>query len=712
MPLTAALPSKLDQRLKRLVVWISMAGFASLVLVSVLDLRDRRRLLLDEGQRRASNLALMLAEHLREAFAATDVTLRQLAIYSRQIDGPAAPSEQWQRMLEVSRTRRNALGSISVIDAAGVIRHSTVPAIVGNTRRENFIFRRLASADRDLLVADTPTRSTSDPELMLIPVGRRLTDEQGKFAGAVVATFTPSHLRDFFTQVDVGPGGRIWVFHPQGDTIFQIPAARAGSESDAAGKLVFEHTRTMQAAKEVRLPAQPGIPASLLALHSSGEPRLLIAVSLPESALLEDWRRDVHIVLGLLAIAGGGIALMVRALFRQIEARTEAEHRLVRAQRLDAVGQLTGGVAHDFNNLLTVIMMNVSVLKLPGSAGANDSRDATHIRQIEAAAKRAAALIQQLLTFARKQPLHAKRADLNSLARDLEPMLARLLGEDIHLVFSFAAMPCFAEVDPVQLETALMNLCLNARDAMPTGGRLEISSGFAKLTREDIEKGDDAAPGRYVYLGVADTGAGIAPENLPRIFEPFFTTKAVGKGTGLGLSMVYGFVKQSGGFVKVQSQVGRGTEVRIHFPQVEAPKPREPVRAAAETRSGGETILLLEDESVVREVAELMLRKLGYNVVSARDGAEALARAREMSRLDLFLTDVVLPGGMNGRQVAEQLERERPGLRVLYASGYSLDVLHERNQLEPGLRLLTKPYDLQQLSEAIRATLGEPAPKP
>jgi CheY-like chemotaxis protein len=251
-----------------------------------------------------------------------------------------------------------------------------------------------------------------------------------------------------------------------------------------------------------------------------------------------------------------------------------------------------------------------------------------------------------------------------------------------------------------------MNLCVNARDAMPRGGHLVIQTGRVVLDPAGARENADAAPGPYAIVSVADTGVGIAPEHMARLFEPFFTTKGLGQGTGLGLSMVYGFVKQSDGHVKVESELGRGTVVTLHFPAANGSvEVRSEAGEPEVARGGGETILLVEDEDGVRELAAEILGSLGYRVLAAADGPAAVARARRESRIDLLFTDVLLPKGMNGRQLADELCRERPGLRVLYASGYSEDVVEHRGQLEPGLGFLAKPYANDQLAQAVRAAL-------
>jgi nitrogen-specific signal transduction histidine kinase/ActR/RegA family two-component response regulator len=391
-------------------------------------------------------------------------------------------------------------------------------------------------------------------------------------------------------------------------------------------------------------------------------------------------------------------------LYRQMDVRHAAEQALIRSQRLESLGQLTGGVAHDFNNLLTVVLGNVSLLKTVTAQGALVAQDES-LGEIERAAKRAADLTRQLLAFARRQPLLPRVIDLATAIESAEPMLRRVLGDENTLELVTTKGEALANVDPVQIETTLLNLCINARDAMPNGGKLVIETGKATLDAQYARTVSDVAPGRYSVITVSDTGSGIPAEHLPRVFEPFFTTKRPGKGTGLGLSMVYGFVKQSGGHIKVSSEVGRGTSVRIYFPEstgtpaVSTPAPGDVPRGQ------GEVVLLVEDEPVVLGLAARLLTQLGYSVLEAKDGQAALALVKPDTRLDLLLTDVVLPGELSGPRIAEELRRMRPGLPVLFASGYSQEIIALGAQGGEDVRFLAKPYDRRKLAQAVHEAL-------
>jgi CheY-like chemotaxis protein len=327
---------------------------------------------------------------------------------------------------------------------------------------------------------------------------------------------------------------------------------------------------------------------------------------------------------------------------------------------------------------------------------------------IVAAAQRGAALTQQLLAFARKQPLDPSVVDVNQRVAALDPMLRRTLGEHIEIELVRGAGLWPAMVDAAQLENALLNLCLNARDAMPTGGKLTLETANAALDQRYADQHPDIVPGQYVMLAVSDTGSGISPENLARVFEPFFTTKEKGRGTGLGLAMVYGFARQSAGHVSIYSEPAHGTTVKLYLPRATTAKPASPAAGGAEpaVRGGAETVLVVEDDEPVRQLACHELRALGYHVLEADSGVAAMRIVDSGEPIDLLFTDVVMPGGMSGRQLADAARAARPGLRVLYTSGYTENAIVHHGRLDAGVMLLPKPYRRADLARAIRSALG------
>jgi PAS domain S-box-containing protein len=395
---------------------------------------------------------------------------------------------------------------------------------------------------------------------------------------------------------------------------------------------------------------------------------------------------------------------------RDMTDRMALEGQLRQAQKMEAVGQLTGGVAHDFNNILTVIMGMTEVLAGEVSA---DPRLTPLVAAIDEATSRGAELTRRMLAFARKQPLQPLVVDLNQIVSGTTAMLRRTLGEDIavKLVLADGLWPALA--DRSQIEDALLNLAVNARDAMPSGGRLVIETANVHLDEQYAAHNLEVVPGDYVSVSVSDSGSGIPPDVLERVFEPFFTTKEVGRGTGLGLSMVYGFAKQSGGHVKIYSEVGHGTRITLYLPRtVAAERDSEPVAAPAARAhpAGHETILVVEDSESVRKVAVSILRGLGYQVLEAEDGPSALTILSGDEEIDLLFTDLIMPNGIDGEELLKRAHMLRPGLKALFTSGYSEHFLQSRGNADAGVPLLNKPYRVQKLSEAVRKALDGAAP--
>jgi PAS domain S-box-containing protein len=385
--------------------------------------------------------------------------------------------------------------------------------------------------------------------------------------------------------------------------------------------------------------------------------------------------------------------------------RKRTEEQLAQAQKMEMVGQLSGGIAHDFNNLLTVILGNAEALGLRLKA----RQDLRHLADnIADAAERGAQLTQRLLAFSRRQILQPTAVDCNALVENILVLLRRTLREDVELRVSVAPQPVFALADAAQLESAILNLALNAQDAMPGGGALTLTTGEIELDADSLGPSNDVRPGRYVSVAVTDAGTGMSADTLARVFEPFFTTKEVGKGSGLGLSMVYGFVKQSNGHVTIYSELGLGTSVRLYLPMTgphagSAPRPAE----APLTATGEETVLVVEDDPFVRSHVIASLESLGYRVMVAGDGREALGMLRGGARPALLFTDVVMPGGVNGWKLVEEARRIAPELRVLFTSGYPQEALTSRGQIDRDAHMLTKPYRKAELARRVREVLDE-----
>lgn len=394
----------------------------------------------------------------------------------------------------------------------------------------------------------------------------------------------------------------------------------------------------------------------------------------------------------------------------EIRERLNAESALRQAQKMEAIGQLTGGVAHDFNNLLTVILGGLDTIRREIEKAPGDMNIA-RIRRMQAmafkGAERAATLTSRLLAFARRQPLAPKPVDLNKLIAGLNDLLQRTLGETIALEVVSSGGLWVAHADPAELESALMNLAINARDAMPRGGKLTIETANVFLDEDYVSALVEPVPaGQYVMLAVSDTGEGMDKQTIDRVFEPFFTTKAPGKGTGLGLSQVYGFVRQSGGHIRIYSEPGEGTVVKLYLARDESKmiESIEPSAARTAADGGSETILVVEDHEALREYSAGVLRELGYTVLTAADGETALRLLEKKPEVELIFTDVVLPG-MNGREFADRALKMRPHLKVLFTTGYTRNAIVHDGRLDDGVSLVTKPFTFAAIASKVRTVL-------
>jgi PAS domain S-box-containing protein len=420
-----------------------------------------------------------------------------------------------------------------------------------------------------------------------------------------------------------------------------------------------------------------------------------VNVDITDSRRVEDALRDLN------------AALEQEARERSEQLRLQ-EEELRQAHKMEAVGQLTGGIAHDFNNLLQIIVGNLETLQR--NLAPTEGRLRRAAENAMNGARRAAMLTQRLLAFSRRQPLAPKPIKVNDLVTDMSELLHRSLGETIAVETVLAAGLWRTETDPNQLESALLNLAVNARDAMPEGGKLTIETANAHIDEGYAAREAEVAPGQYVLLSVSDTGVGMDKDTIARAFEPFFTTKEPGKGTGLGLSQVYGFVKQSGGHVKVYSEPGQGTTVKIYLPRLHAEESRpEPLpNMAVPEGSREETVLVVEDDEDVRAYSVEILRELGYRVLEAHDGPSALQLLGQQSQVSLLFCDVVLPGGWTGAQTAEQARALRPGLKVLFTTGYARNAIVHHGRLDPGVHLVTKPFTFAELAAKVRDVLDAP----
>jgi PAS domain S-box-containing protein len=489
------------------------------------------------------------------------------------------------------------------------------------------------------------------------------------------------HLRVSWADTDRGHGPSGAAIRTGQPTIF----------SDLAGQPDFVPWR--EAALRHGFGSSIGLPLKVdnkivgaLAVYSSeADP-----FSAAETALLTELADDL----------GFGIAAL-----RSRDRGKQLEEQLRQSQKMEAIGQLAGGVAHDFNNLLTIIQGNATLCLNP-QLDPGEKSNCSH--QIVQAAERAASLTRQLLIFSRKQVMRRADVDLNELVGNMTKMLRRILGEDIVLHTSYSSHPAFIHADTGMIEQVLMNLIINARDAMSSGGQLSISTGGQEIPQAQIEKNPDALAGPHVCLTVSDTGCGISKETMPRIFEPFFTTKEVGRGTGLGLATVYAIVQQHHGWVAVTSEVGRGTTFHVYLPAAKGVPVKSEALTAPQLPRGDETILVAEDEPAVRSLVNNFLRRCGYTVLTAESGVAALEVWKgHRDKIQLLLTDMIMPDGMTGFDLAQRLRSEQPELKVVYTSGYSADIFGKDSTLIRDGHFLQKPYHPHQLAQTVRDCLDQ-----
>jgi PAS domain S-box-containing protein len=529
----------------------------------------------------------------------------------------------------------------------------------------------------------------SEPVSRFFYIGRDMTESQlaqetlrenEQLARGIIET-----ALDAFVQVD--QSGRILDFNPQAEVIFGWP------RYDALGKN-FIDLLIGEADRE-------GLRAGLARFLGSGRDQIL-----QRRREIMARRRDGKEFRAELSAAAVKTreGFVLNGFLRDLTDKIAAEERIRQAEKMEALGQLTGGIAHDFNNILTVITGTIEIL---ADAVAKEPQLAAITRMIDEAAARGADLTQHLLAFARKQPLQPRETDVNTLIIDTAKLLRPTLGEQIEIESVFEDETCVATVDPNQLATAILNLALNARDAMPDGGKLILETGSSYLDENYARMHGDVRPGRYAMIAVSDTGTGIPATILDKVFNPFFTSKGPGKGTGLGLSMVYGFVKQSAGHIKIYSEEGHGTTIKMYLPPGTGAALAPEGALPSSIQGGHERILVVEDDKLVRDYVLTQLHSLGYVTLDAANAAEALSLVEAGHEFDLLFTDVIMPGAMNGRQLATELQKSRPKLKVLFTSGYTENAIIHHGRLDSGVLLLAKPYRKSDMARMIRKALAD-----
>jgi PAS domain S-box-containing protein len=528
----------------------------------------------------------------------------------------------------------------------------------------------------------------SEPVRRYFFVGRDMTEsrlaqetlrESEQLARGIIDT-----ALDAFVQIDENGHVRSW--NSQAEKIF------GWSHDEAVGQKLDELI----------------IPEIHRANHASGIARFLSTGEGPilgRRIEIEALRRDgteIRVELSVTALKRRD-GFLFNGFIRDLTDRIAAEDRIRQAEKMEAVGQLTGGIAHDFNNILTVITGTIEIL---AEAVEKEPQLAAITRMIDEAASRGADLTQHLLAFARKQPLQPRETDVNELIINTAKLLRPTLGEQIEIASAFEDEACMVTVDPSQLATAILNLALNSRDAMPNGGKLTLETSMVFLDESYVGTHGDVPPGRYALIAVSDTGTGIPAAILDKVFNPFFTSKGPGKGTGLGLSMVYGFVKQSAGHIMIYSEEGHGTTIKMYLPPGTGALSAAEDAITAAVEGGHETILVVEDDKLVRDYVLTQLHSLGYVTLDAANAAEALAIVEAGKDFDLLFTDVIMPGTMNGRELANELQKTRPRLKVVFTSGYTENAIIHHGRLDSGVLLLAKPYRKSDLAAMIRKALA------
>jgi signal transduction histidine kinase/CheY-like chemotaxis protein len=545
-------------------------------------------------------------------------------------------------------------------------------------------------------------------------VSRRLS-LNGTFLGVIEVSVLPSNFFRFFSTLAYTSGLQYSLLRDDGIFLARYPAAPASATGRLDERTGFRRTIAQSPQGGLYTSTSPVDHVERrFGVRRFAETPLYLSSGIATATIRNEWMTEMgsHLIFGIPATAFMLLMLLLvlrrtQNLYDEIDRRSAAEASLRQSQKLDAIGHLTGGVAHDFNNLLTIILGNLEAAQrqLESWTEGGQVKLARRVDNAIHGARRAAELTKRLLAFSRQQPLNPAALDVNRLLTGASDFLQRALGEDVSLEIVGGAGVWSVEADATELEAAVLNLAVNARDAMKEGGKLTIEVSNSYLDEAYCRNHADARPGQYVMIAVTDTGSGMPNEVIDRAFEPFFTTKQSGHGTGLGLSQVYGFVKQSGGHVRIYSEVGEGTTVKIYLPRFDGqPSIHEAPSIEAGRAGQGECILVVEDDTDVRAYIVETLGGLGYDVLQAGGGEEALRIMAEYESIALLLTDVVMPG-MNGRKLADEAIRRHPGLRVLFMTGYSRNAIVHQGRLDRGVHLIQKPVTSGELAANVRKVL-------
>ena len=719
--------------------WIIAAATLAIVCIALIGLIASARLRgheISQAERNLRTLDLLLGEETERAIQSADLILRS---FQEKISGDGVTTaeelqatEAKQETFEAMRSRLAGVPQVSAISVVApdghlIVSSRSFPAPTFNLSGRDY-FQESKAGSAGALHLSQPVQNLSDGAWTAY-LSRRINNPSGQCVGIITAAINLAYFEELYRTLDVGNGGAVSLWHSDGTLMARFPALPNGTGKKFAiksfsGILTSDHAVTYSTSAAIDGTAR------VVSTIAAKQFPLVINVTATQDDILRDWRQTSAIIGAGCLFCMVAVLLVSWLLLRQIQAlqalnqaqaergaavaaRDHAEDQLRQAQKLDSIGQLTGGVAHDFNNLLTAVLGNLELLQKHGeSQGPRYQRWTQNALE---AAQRGAVLTQRLLAFSRRQPLSPTATDIVQLIRSMSDLMVRTLGENIKMELHLDPNLHRADVDPNQLDNAILNVAINARDAMAGQGTLKITAHNVVLGEDFCKRNPDLTSGRFVMVEISDSGCGIPPAVLEQVFEPFFTTKPIGQGTGLGLSQVYGFVKQTGGHIELDSTVGVGTRVVLYLPcaRDDAAPVREGANVVPEISRAGLRVLVVEDDAVVLSYSLEMMQELGFQTTSATNADEALATMRAGRRFDLLFTDVGLPG-LNGYDLAGRAREMQPDLRVLFASGYANDVLMHQGRLEKGVQLLSKPFTGAQLraklNEALNGyDLNEPA---
>jgi signal transduction histidine kinase len=711
---------------------IIFVGSAAILLICVIGLVSALRLRAHEiaqAERNLKALDLLLCEETERAIQSADLILRsyQEKIASDGVMTPQEMADTQEKFENYTLLKSRIAGvpqiaAVSILGANGniIISSRSFPPYKFDLSKRDYFQSSRDGAPGDRFLSE-PVNNLADGRWTAY-LSRPITSPNGTFLGVAAAAIDLAYFEDLYKALNVGQGGAVSLWRSNGILMARFPPLSGGIGQKFA---IRSFTGILVPDQPVTYSIMASIDGTSRIVSTMAAKQFPLVINVTETydQILQDWRQTATVItLGsLFCIAA--VVLVMWLLTRQFQAfedlaaaqaargaavaaRDYAEDQLRQAQKLEAVGQLTGGVAHDFNNLLTAVLGNLELLERHSKT--QEPKFLRWVQNALDAARRGAILTQRLLAFSRRQPLSPTATNIADLLVKMSDLLERTLGENIKLETHLGPGLREADVDPNQLDNTILNIAINARDAMDGRGTLTIEARNVTFTDRN-KKSREVAPGDYVLIALTDTGGGIARDVLDHVFEPFFTTKPLGQGTGLGLSQVYGFVKQSGGHIEIASEVGAGTRVEIYLPCAVAGANNLPVEALDETGCGLPgvlRVLVVEDDESVLAYSLETIRELGYDAVAAADAYQALALMEKGHRFDLLFTDVGLPG-LNGQELAIRAKVLQPDIKVLFVSGYTHDIIMQDGRLEKGVQLLAKPFTSVQFRSKLDQVMSQ-----